>query len=79
VALTVPPPASITVHDTAVFAVPVTVAVNCCVEPIVKLTVVGAMVTRTAGFTVTVAWLDFDVSATLVALTWYVPVVAGAV
>jgi hypothetical protein len=64
---TVPP---VAVHVTAVFELPVTVAVNCCVADVCKDAVVGLIETLTAGaVTVTVALADLVVSATLVALT----------
>lgn len=71
----VPP---VALHVTAVLVVPVTVAVNCCVRPVRSATDVGLTVTPTA-VTVTVADADFVGSAALVALTVYVPAVAGAV
>jgi hypothetical protein len=73
--LTVPPVAD---QVTAVFVVPVTVAVNCCVPPVSNEAEVGLIVTATA-VTVTVAEADLVVSATLVAVTVYVPAVPGAV
>ena len=56
---------------TAVFVVPVTVTVNCCVPPLSSETVVGLTEIPTTGalVTVTVADADFVVSAALVALT----------
>lgn len=57
------------VHVTFVLAAPVTVAVNCCVWPCPRIAVVGATVTPTVGFSVTVALADLLVSATLVAVT----------
>jgi len=72
-------------HVTAVLVVPLTttVALNCCVPPISRDAVRGDTDTETTGggeeFTVTVAEADLVVSATLVALTVYVPVVLGAV
>lgn len=80
--LTVPTPAGLIDHVTAVLARSVTVAVNCCVPPCPNVTVVGDMVTVPGGFKVTVALADLVVSATLVTLTvtvcWLVNV-AGAV
>jgi hypothetical protein len=73
--LTVPPVAD---QVTAVFVVPVTVAVNCCVPPVSNEAEVGLIVTATA-VTVTVAEADLVVSAALVAVTVYVPAVLGAV
>jgi hypothetical protein len=72
---TVPPVAD---QLTAVLLLPVTVAVNCCVAPVMSAAVVGEMDTETA-VTVTVAAADLVVSATLVALTVKVPAVPGAV
>ncbi len=65
---TVPPVAD---HVTAVFVVPVTVAVNCCVAPVITDALLGLIATATTGavVTVTVAEADFAVSATLIALT----------
>ena len=66
---TVPPVAD---QVTAVFVLPVTVAMNCCVPPVCSDAEVGLMLTATTGdaaVTVTVADADFVVSATLVALT----------
>ena len=57
---------------TAMFVLPVTVAVNCCVPPVCTDAEIGLMLTATGGggaVTVTVADADFVVSATLVALT----------
>ena len=57
---------------TAVFVLPVTVAVNCCVPPVCNEADVGLRLTTTDGggaMTVTVADADFVLSATLVALT----------
>ena len=65
---------------TVVVDVPVTVALNCCVVFATSETVVGEMVTVTAGaVTVTVADADTAVFALLVAVTVYVPAVLGAV
>jgi hypothetical protein len=79
-----PPATPFTVHATAVFADPATVAVNCCVFP--KLTVAdagdGLTLTLTGTGTVTVACADLVASATLVATIAKEPVaasVAGAV
>lgn len=66
---TVPP---VAVHVTAVFELPVTVAVNCCVAPVWIDAEAGLMETTTGGavvVTVTVAEKDTVVSATLVAVT----------
>jgi len=75
---TVPPVAD---HVTAVFVVPVTVAVNCFVAPYCRLAVVGETLTLTAGaaVTVTVAVALLDGSWTLVAFTENVPAVGPAV
>ena len=76
---TVPPLAD---QVTLVFALPVTVAVNCCVPAVCKDADVGLIVTETVGgaaVTVTVAIPDLDTSATLVAMIEYVPALAGAV
>ena len=72
---TAPPVAD---HVTAVFEVPVTVAVNCCVPPVKSEADVGLMLTDTSA-TVTVAEADFDGSATLVAVTVKAPAAPGAV
>ena len=67
---------------TPVFDVPVTLAVNCCVAAVCSDAVVGLIVTETGGggaVTVTVAEEDLVVSATLVAVTVYVPAALGAV
>ena len=74
----VPPVAD---HVTALFVVPVTVAVNCCVPPVSTEAEVGEMVIETTGvaLTVTAAEADLVGSATLVAVTLYVPEVEGAV
>jgi hypothetical protein len=63
--------APVAVHVTAVFALPVTVAVNCCVAPVCSVALVGETVTETAGavWTVTLADALFVVSATEVAVT----------
>jgi hypothetical protein len=59
----------------------VTVAANCTVPPGTIEVVWGETETAIAGAetTLTVAVSFFEVSATLVATTWYVPVMAGAV
>ena len=57
---------------TAVFVVPVTVAVNCCIAAVCSDAVAGLMLTVTGGggaATVTVAEADLVVSAALVAVT----------
>ena len=60
---------------------PVTVAVNCCVPPASSDAEVGEMLIATTGalVTLTVADADLALSATLVAVTVKVPVLAGAV
>jgi hypothetical protein len=45
-------------HVTAVFEVPCTVAVNCCVCPSLSVAAVGVMLTDTVGVKVTVAVLN---------------------
>ena len=77
---TVPPPLA-TDQVTAVFVEPVTVAVNCCVAPVVTVALFGVTLTLTAvgAFTVTLALAFLVVSAALVAVTVYVPAVLGAV
>jgi hypothetical protein len=65
---------------TEVFAVPETVAVNCCVAPVVSDVDVGETTTTTgvgAAETITEADADFVGSAALFAVTWNVPVVLG--
>ncbi len=67
---------------TDVFVDPLTVAVNCCVAPVWIEVEVGLMETEMPelwAVTVTVADDDFVESATLVAVTVYVPAVLGAV
>ena len=56
---------------TAVFVLPVTVAVNCCVPPVCSDADVGLMLTATGGgaVTLTLAEADFVLSAALVAVT----------
>ena len=49
------PTAGLTVHVTAVFELPVTVAVSCCVWLAISVAVSGLMVTATGGFRVIVA------------------------
>jgi hypothetical protein len=75
---TVPPVAD---HVTAVFVVPVTVAMNCFVAPYCRLAVVGETLTLTIGGAVTVTVADalLVVSWTLVAVTVNVPGVLPAV
>ncbi len=61
------------------FVEPVTVAVNCCVAFVWIDAEVGLIDTATGGATVTLAVADLVGSATLVAVTPYVPGVLGAV
>jgi len=75
----VPP---VAVQVTAVFELPVTVAVNCCVPLVCTLAEPGVIVIDTTGgvtVAVIVAEAFFVVSAALVAVTVNVPAVAGAV
>lgn len=77
----VPP---VAVHVTAVFVVPLTVALNCCCAPGAMEAALGLTETLTAGggggaVTVTVAEAFFVVSAALVAVTVAVPAADGAV
>jgi len=58
--------------------VPLTVALNAIVPPVVVEAFFGNKFTVMTGITVTVAVSLLDVSATLVATTWKVPVFAGA-
>jgi hypothetical protein len=58
-----------TLHETAVFDVPVTVAVNCCVPPIRTCAFTGVTVTETGGTIVTEAVPDTEESAVEVAVT----------
>jgi hypothetical protein len=66
---------------TAVLLDPDTVAVNCCEPPACSVVEDGLIATETTGalLTVTVADADFEVSATLVAVTVKVPLEEGAV
>ena len=65
-----PPATPFTCQLTAVLLVPLTVAVNCRVPPVVSEADVGEMLSETVGaVTVTVAEADLVVSATLVAFT----------
>ena len=74
---------TLAVQVTAVFELPVTVAVNCCCAPVWRFIDCGLIVTDTVGggaaVTVTVAEAFFVLSAALVAVTVNVPAVAGAV
>ena len=72
----------VAVQVTAVFELPVTVAVNCCVLLVCRLAELGLIVIDTTGgvaVTVTAAEAALVVSAALVAVTVNVPAVAGAV
>ena len=62
-------PAPLRLHVTAVFEVPVTVEVNCCVFPAIICAVVGEIFTTTGGRMVTVADAALEESATDVAVT----------
>jgi hypothetical protein len=67
-------------HVTEVFVLPVTVAVNCCVAPVIMDAEVGEIATAIGGGaeeTVTVADADLVASAALVAVTWKVPATLG--
>jgi hypothetical protein len=63
-------PAPLRLHVTAVFDVPVTVAENCCVFPVITCAVDGETVTATGGRTVTIADADLVESATEVEVTF---------
>jgi hypothetical protein len=58
-----------TLHDTAVFVVPVTVTTNCCLPPVTTWTAAGATATTIGGMIVTEALPDFVESAADVAVT----------
>jgi len=78
----VPPPCSWTVQVTAVEspgAVPETVALKAAVPPTVTLAFLGVTATATDDSTVTVAVARTVESVVLVATTWKVPLVWGAV
>jgi hypothetical protein len=62
-------PVPATLHVTAVFEVPVTDALNCCVVPMGTDALGGLTVTTTTGTIVTLAEADLVGSATLAALT----------
>lgn len=62
-------PTPLTLHATAVFEFPVTVAVNCCVFPATTLVAVGATETTIAGLIVKTADADFVLSAFDMAVT----------
>ena len=62
-------PAPEMLHVTAVFVVPVTVAVNCCWAPVTTLAEPGETETATGGTIVTAAEADWEGSATEVAVT----------
>lgn len=61
-------PAPLRLHDTAVLAVPVTVALNCRWALVATCAAVGEIVTPTGGIIVTEAVADFVGSATEVAV-----------
>jgi hypothetical protein len=61
-------PLPATLHDTVVFDVPVTFAVNCCLLPLRSCAVIGKTAIETGGTMVTVADADFVGSATEVAM-----------
>ena len=56
-------------HETEVFDVPATVAVNCCWPPMSTCAVTGETLTEIGGSIVTVAEADLVGSATEVAVT----------
>ena len=62
-------PVPLTLHDTAVLAFPLTVAVNCWLAPIKSFAVAGETLTDIGGSTTTVAVPDFVGSAAEVATT----------
>jgi hypothetical protein len=64
-----PPTMLFTLQMTAVFVVPVTVAMNCRVAPIWTVAEVGEMATAMGAVIVTVAEADLAGSAALVAFT----------
>jgi hypothetical protein len=63
-----PPAIPLTAQATAVFDVPTTVVLNCCACDGVNVALDGEILTETPGTTVTLAWPNLLVSATLVAL-----------
>jgi hypothetical protein len=63
-------PLPATVHDTAVFVVPVTTTMNCCVLPAATWVAAGATATTIGGITVTDALPVFVSSADDVATTF---------
>jgi hypothetical protein len=69
---------ALALHVTDVFTVPLTVAVNCWVCATGANALVGERVTETTGTTVTAAWADLVVSATLTAVTVTLPPEATA-
>jgi hypothetical protein len=64
-----PPVTPLTLQVTVVFDDPVTVEPNCWVVAIASVAVAGETMTETPLTTVTMAWADVVVSATLVATT----------
>ena len=65
------PTAGLIDHVTAVFEVPVTIAVNCWLWPEARVTLGGLTVTVAVGLSITVAVADWAGSAALVALTGF--------
>ena len=77
-----PPPVSTTLHVTDWLVLPVTVALNACVVPVVSATgdgVIWTLTGMTGALTVIVTCAEAVVSAAATALTWKMPVVVGAV
>ena len=77
-----PRPAGLMLQVTAVLAVLVTLAVNCCVWPPVRVTLNGATVTDTGGISVTIAVDGVDATPSVVPVIVTVCcdwIVAGAV
>ena len=75
-------PMPATLHDTAVFVVPLTVAENCLLLPMTTWTATGSMLTDIVSLMLTVALPDLVLSATEIAvtLTWFgVGALLGAV
>jgi hypothetical protein len=76
------PTAGLRLQLTAVFGVPVTVAVNCCACPAFSVTVAGLTDTKTTGISVSTALANFVLSIMLVAITstvWLCRILLGAV
>ena len=77
-----PPFASTTLQVTAWLVLPVTVALNACVAPVVSCAVDGVICTPTGtigAFTVIVTCAEALASATATAFTWKMPATVGAV